>query len=360
MARQPDGGWAMLGIAARVGEGVHHQDLQLTVFIGTRPHPQFHFMPGGGGDLRFVPGIHQLGRLAGLPGDKRRVDFRDAGLLGAETTANSRLEDADFGFRDVQCPRQDSPQMEDDLGGGDYHQPSVDILLAPGAEGFHHRLLVGLGVVGLVHLIGTCCIDRVRVAFLDTVARNEVAFVVGTDFTQCLPVLFRVDQHRVVFCGMEVQHRRQYLIIHLDQFDRLEGGFFRFSGDDRDRVADMPYLPVEDQPVIGRRFRVGLTGQREPSFRDVFPGINRFDSRYLFGNRSIDRTNPGMCMRRTEQLDDQAVFRRDIVGIDRLAGCQCLPVLFADTSADEAGRFGGIAHLVSSFPASRALRLAAK
>ena len=52
---------------------------------------------------------------------------------------------------------QDSSGMERNLGGCHHIQPSIHIQMSVGPEGFHHGLLVGLGVVYPLYHMGTAC-----------------------------------------------------------------------------------------------------------------------------------------------------------------------------------------------------------
>ena len=229
-----------------------------------------------------------------------------------------------------------APRMEHDLGGAEHVQPPISVNGTIGAEGFHHGLLAGLGVVDMVdHHIAPRqhCVDVSGAALI---VGTQVALVVGSHRAQGLPVVLRVHQNRVVLGGVEIQHRFQHLIVHLDELQRFVHAFFVLTGHNGHHITHKTDVAVDDQPVTGACLREGLTclGVAGRILRHILPGEDGFNAGHLLGHGRVDRPDHGVCMRRAQQLDDQAVLRDHIIHIDRLAGDQLHGVLFAERFVD--------------------------
>ena len=153
MAAQSHGCRTVFPVSAAVGKSINIQGPDNSILISSRSHPDLHLVAGRPADLGFVPAEKDLGRPAGLPGDKRRIDLADRGLLRAEAAADPGLDHADFGRRDIQGRTQNPSHMKRDLCGGHYIQAAEIIHIAVCAECFHHRLLVRFCVICLIHSI---------------------------------------------------------------------------------------------------------------------------------------------------------------------------------------------------------------
>ena len=95
-------------------------------------------------------------------------------------------------------------------------QAAVGVNLAVGAEGFHHRLLACLRVVHAVDNDIAVREDRINIAVAALVVRAQVAPVVRADRRKALPVVLRMHEHRIVLRGVEIEHRLEHLVLHLD------------------------------------------------------------------------------------------------------------------------------------------------
>ena len=303
----PHRGGAVLAVGAGVGEGVQVNAADAPVFVGAQPDAHLHLVPGGPGDLCFLAGVDQLGRPPGLQRDKGGVDLADGGLLGAEPAADAGLFHPDAAFGDAQRVGQNAPAVENDLGGGDHMQPAVAVHLGVGAEGLHHRLAEGAGVVGAVQHDVAVGQHGLHVAVAVHLAGHQVAAVVAAHRAGRVPVLLRVDQDGVVLGGAEIQHRLQHLVFDLDQLHGAQGCLLGLGGDDGHRVARKPHMPVQDQPVIGGRLRVGLPRDGKPLFGHVLPGVHRHDAGHLQSKRGVDLLHDGVGVGRAQQLDHQRI-----------------------------------------------------
>ena len=137
---------------------------------------------------------------------------------------------------------------------------------------------------------------------------------------------------------MEIEHRLEHLVLHLDQLHRLINAFFVRTGENRHHIAYKAHMAVDNKAVIRTRLRIGLTGLRVAAAVLVYvlhvkmasmPGT--FIAAVLGG---FDGADDGICMGRAQQLDDQAVLRDDVIHIDRLAGDQLHRVFFAERFVD--------------------------
>ena len=222
--------------------------------------------------------------------------------------------------------------MEHDLGRAEDVQPPVQVHITAGAERFHHRLLARLGVVNVVddHItVGQHGVDVARTAL---VMSAEVALVVRTHWAQALPVVLRMDEDGVILCGVEIQHRFQNLILHLDELHGLVHALVVRAGHDGHHVAHKANVPVDDQAVIGAGFGVSLAGLGVAAgvLVHILPSEDGFNARNFFGDRRVDGLYDGVRMGRTQQLDDEAVGRSKVIHIHRLARDQLHRVLFAE------------------------------
>ena len=135
---------------------------------------------------------------------------------------------------------------------------------------------------------------------------------------------------------MVVQHGLQNLILHLDELEGLVHAFLVLTGHDGHHVAHKAYMAVDEQTVARAGFRVGLArlGVAGRILRHILPGEDSFNAGHLFGNRSVDVLDNGVCVRRAQELDNEAVLRDHIIHIDGLAGDQLHSVLFAEGLID--------------------------
>ena len=163
---------------------------------------------------------------------------------------------------------------------------------------------------------------------------DEVALHVRPLLVELLPVVLRVDDDGVIQRGVEIQHRLQHLVLHLDELQRLIDGLLRLTGHDGHRVAHIAHLPVEDIAVIGRALRVALTRLGEPLVGHVLPGQSADDAGHQLRAADVDLLHPRAGVGRAEQLHHQTVLRGQILRIDGLAGHQRLVILLADALID--------------------------
>ena len=272
-------------------------------------------MPGGPGGLALLTGVDHLGGAAGLPSDQSRIDLSHHRLFGAEASTNAELFHMDLGFWDVQGVGQDPPDVKNDLGGADNMEAAIGVDLCIGAEGLHHGLLAGLGVVDSLHHLVAAGQDPVHIPVLTGLAGTQVPAVVRPHRAQGPPALLRVDQDQVVLGGVEVQHRLQDLIPDPDALQRPVHRRLVLPGHDGHRVSHKADPPVQDEPVIGGGLRIGLSRHGEPLLWHILVGEDGGDAGDLLGVLRIDLLNEGVGVGAAQHFDHQAVLRGQVVQI---------------------------------------------
>ena len=95
-------------------------------------------------------------------------------------------------------------------------------------------------------------------------------------------------------------------------------------------------MAVNEQAVTRTGFRIGLASLRVARriLRHILPCKDCLDAGHLFCHSRIDGFDNGICVRRAQQLYDQAVLRDHIVHIDGLAGDQLHGILFTERLVD--------------------------
>ena len=209
--------------------------------------------------------------------------------------------------------------MEDDLGGGHHVEAAVGIHLRVGAEGLHHGLVAGLGVVHPVHHTGAAGQDLVHIAVGAGLAGAQVAVVVRPHRAQGAPAVLGVDEDGTVQGLVGVQDGLQHLIAHPDQLQSPVHRPLGLPGYDGHRVPHKAHPLVQDQPVVGGGLRVGLPRHGEPLLGHIPVGEDGRDAGDLHGGAGVDLLNEGVGVGAAQHLDHQAVPGGHVVHIGRLA-----------------------------------------
>ena len=336
MSRKAHRRGAVLAVSAGVGEGVEVEAADGAVPVRAEAEVDLHLVAGGGCDLTLLPGKDELGGLFGLPRHERRVDLTDGGLLRAKAAADAGLRHPHHGLRDVEGVGDDAAGVEDDLGRAEDVQTAIEVDAAIGAEGLHHGLLAGFGVVDMVDDDVTVGQHPVDVAVAALVVGAEVALVVRAHGAQALPVVLGVDKDGVVLSGVIVQHRLQHLIGDLYQFQRLIDAFVILARHDGHNVAHEADVAVDEEAVVGAGLRVGLACLRVAAgvLRHILPCKDGLDAGHLLGHSGVDALHDGVGVGGAQELDDEAVGGDEVVHIDGLARHQLHGVLLAEGSVD--------------------------
>ena len=336
MSRKAHRRGAVLAISAGVGEGVEVEAPDAAILVCAEAKMNLHLMAGRGGGLALLPGEDELRGLFGLPGHEGRVDLADSRLLRAEAAADAGLRHAHHGFRDVERVCNDAAGVEDDLCRAQDVQPAIEVDAAIGAEGLHHGLLAGFGMVDMVddHIaVGQHGVD---VAAAALVVGAEVALVIAPHRAEALPVVFRMDEDGVILGGVVVQHRFQHLILDLYHFQRLIDAFIVFACHDGHHIAHKVDVAVDEKAVIGAGLGVSLArlGVAAGILRHVLPGKDGLNARHLLRHSGVDALHDGVGVGRAQELHDEAVGGDEVVHIDGLARHQLHGILLAEGFVD--------------------------
>ena len=106
------------------------------------------------------------------------------------------------------------------------------------------------------------------------------------------------------------------------------------SGYEGNGIADKANLFIQNEPVIGTGFGIGLAGNGKPRLGDVIGRCDTDDARNLLSGTLIDLFNDSSGMGTPQDFDDEAVFRHDVFRIDWLPGNQGLRILFGHDLID--------------------------
>ncbi len=286
-------------------------------------------MAGRGRDLTLTPCVHDLCRLFGLPGDKRRVHFRDARLLCTEAPADAGLDHTHLRDRNPEGIGDVPPCMEHDLGGRHNEEPSVHVNDAPGAEGLHECLLHRLRVAGLFYDNVTgrkLCLDISVFRFL---VGTEIPLCVSVCKVSSLPVVLRVNDDFVVESLGIVKDGLQLPVRYFNQLHCPVDALFVLPRNDRRDISHVSHVLIEDQAVIRACLGVGLTclGKAAHVLVHIVPGKDGLHAGDLHGCRRVNVLDDGIRIRAAKELYHQAVFRLEILRVQGSPRDNRLPVL---------------------------------
>ena len=221
--------------------------------------------------------------------------------------------------------------MEGDLCGSHHIQAAIYIFICEGTEGFHHGLLIGFCVVGLIHHVIACIQDGIHIPVFLPAAGTEISFVVRSHIAEGMPIFFRVDEDGIILGGVKIQNRLQYLIGYLDHFESTVHTGLIFAGHDGHRIADIANSLIKNQPIVRTWLWIRLASEGKPFIWNILPGKNAFDPGNLLCCRGIDIGDPRMGIGTPEYFYNQAVRRCQIIRINRFAGDKSLWRLFFRT-----------------------------
>ncbi len=128
-------------------------------------------------------------------------------------------------------------------------------------------------------------------------------------------------EHGVAGCrdrGLGIDHRRQLLVVDLDQLERVLGDIAALGGDDRDRLADVAHAVERHAALLDRR--IGETGQGPGDLGDVGAGHDQGHARQRLCPADIDRLDARVRVRAAQCCRVQHVRQHDVVDVAALAG----------------------------------------
>jgi len=340
-------GRTVLGIGAAVVDDVEIAGDQGAVGLCAGLHANDCRMAPAHRHEVLLPGQRQLDRPAGRPGEvgDQRLD-RDAGLA-AERAADRRRDDADLRHRQVQGPRQGRLHLVDRLVGGPDGQLAGAVELGNRGDRFQIDVRLGRHLVDALDDDIAIGPGRLDVAFAELLPRDLVDALEAEVRAFLVALELPVDRDRAVFQRrLDAQHRRQFLVVHLDQRRRRAGRGKVGGGDRGDRLADITHDADGERSLV-------VHEQAPAAVRQIGTGQHRPDAGQGPGGRGVDgkdaRARPGAA----EDRGVQHARPRKIVGIARRAGQLVGGVAARQPRAD---RFGNLVHrpaIPGSLPTAR-------
>jgi len=168
--------------------------------------------------------------------------------------------------------------------------------------------------------------------------RPRVALVAGCLF---------VDLRRAGFeRGNTVHHRRQHLVVDIDQLRGVLRLVRRLGDDQRDRVADVAHLALRQHRMRRLVHRLAVGARDEPAARqavhplEVGPGEHGDHPRRGLCLRGVDLADLCVGVRRAQEVRVRVVRRVDVVGVLPRAGQEAQVFPATDGLADQAGVVG--------------------
>jgi hypothetical protein len=175
-----------------------------------------------------------------------------------------------------------------------------------------------------------------------------------------------VQDHLVLGRFLAVEHDRQRVVLHLDELGGVAGEVACSRHDRCDRVADVAHLADGECVVLdvsARRRRELEKRIRENG--DLVAGERPVDAVELERLRDVDGLDPGVRVRRADEVDEAHLVPLDVVEEHALALDEPLVLLARDVLADEPGpgvallddegllgRDGGLGHPAAALIAS--------
>ena len=194
--------------------------------------------------MTFIARENHLARLFRFPGNKGRVHFADAALLSAEAAANTRLNNAHHGFRNMQGLRHNAAAVENNLRRAEDIQTTIGVNRAIGHERLHHILLYSLRARGLLNHDVAFAENLINIAVLNRFAGAQVALVISTDRAVRYPGILRMHQKRIIQRLMKIKHSIEHVILNLNHGQSLINSLFRLACNNRYDITDEAYMTV--------------------------------------------------------------------------------------------------------------------
>ncbi len=209
-------------------------------------------------------------------------------------------------------------------------QPPVSIHITNGTKRLHHCLLDCFHMIGFFHDNRTGRQLRFHIPVHAFAGGAKIPLHIRSYLTERFPVIFRMNDYRIVLCFMKIQYSRKHFIFCFDQFQCPVHTVLVFSSHNRHRVSYKTDMTVQNEPVIRTWFRISLSCQGKPVLGYVFPGIHRLDTGYLFCRTGLYRTDKGIGTGTAQQFHNKTVFSRQIFRKYRLSGNQSPGIYFSD------------------------------
>ena len=174
-------------------------------------------------------------------------------------------------------------------------------------------------------------LDR-RVGAVAVAARPGVADVVGRGI---------VDRGAHALRGRRVDHRREHVVVHVDQIGRIARLIERLGHHEGDQVTDEERLVVAEDRMLGFDHRrvVGVLDQpaarQAADLAEVRAGVDAEHAPRLRRGGGIDAEDLRVRVRRAHERGIGLLRQRDVVGVLTASGEEALVLATLDRLADE-------------------------
>ena len=125
----------------------------------------------------------------------------------------------------------------------------------------------------------------------------------------------------------KVEQGLEYLVVDLDELERLVGGLLSLGGDDRHLLVLVTDEVLENQAVVRTRLRIALAGDGKAALGHVLVGVDAHHTGHLQGARRIDGADLGAGIRAALEFDDECAGGYQVARVDGTTLEQCLRVL---------------------------------
>ncbi len=307
----------MIAVGAGVGEYVELQCRELAVLVGAGLHGDTHRVPRRGRDELFLAGQFEFHGPSGLERSQRKNVLDEHFLLAAEPAADALTEHPNLVGWEMEQVGQRAPRQERHLRAGADVKDSVGIDPGDAAMGFQRRVLDALGREST--FIGDSGLrQRARdIAKFAVGFRHDIAARVRDAVCRRLVAVNRRGAGRDG--GSRIDHCRQDFILNLEPPAAFFGGSFGFGDHRRDLLPDEADDIVEYFRVVGIHPVPLVPRGREQPVRCVFKRQHCVHAGDVKRGALVDRNDLRVRMRRTQHLDVQHTFQRDIERIARRA-----------------------------------------
>ena len=161
------------------------------------------------------------------------------------------------------------------------------------------------------------------------------------------------DRGAVLERLLGVDHHRQRVVLDHDLLGRVDHSVLVPADHHRDRLADVADLAASQRPVVGHEH---VDPRRDPHHRaggrhvgEVLPGEHGHHAVVLARGRGVDRSYPGVRLRRAHDRRVEHPGKHHVVGVGRPARDQARVLLALERAPDEAvaARLGALGRLCS-------------
>ena len=206
--------------------------------------------------------------------------------------------------------------MEGHLRRGGHRNAAERVGRREGTEGLHGRGLRGLAGVSALKDDVALGERLIQVAKVAGTAAHQVAGHIATLREHKGHVALGVDHDVVIECLGKVEQGLEYLVVDLDELERLVGGLLGLGGDDRHLLVLVAHEVLEDQAVVGTRLRIALAGDGKAALGHVLVGVDAHHAGHLQGARRIDGADLGAGIGAALEFDDERAGGHHVARVD--------------------------------------------